>query len=763
MEKVYVISENGELYNFLGNAPKYGEFLDNIEFINVTSVTNIVDKAVCVILDKSNYELDILRLFAKKMYVIICTEDGILDIDVEEDNRVLVVNKKYSIEQIYAALKMMLGYRKMEKVTEKTKEAEVDVKQAAQTDYLTGLPNRRGMYEYFSWGLKSDTVHCMFIDIDNFKKVNDTYGHKMGDKLLIRVSHMVKDKIGDAFFVRLSGDEFAVIIDGNIPNEQVIAMAESIIGSVDEVQLNVDVSSIISFSIGIMLQQSSKEDLDDILLRCDVAMYQAKKGGKGRYVVYNDIAKKIEFKMSVDRDKYSAFSSGQFTIYLQPRVNMSTMGIEGVDAGIYWEHPRDGLRYPQEFMEILEEDGFIVELENQMFDELCRIVSSWKDTPLENLTVNFRMSKKHMYKKDFVDFLNLHMRKYKLKPEKFNIGLTDIENHPKVQAMIGSLKKADYNISCMKGKTADKSTLLSASDTMADEWIIGRSLIRGLGNDRTSNILTKSIISLARELNINIVARDVEEKTEIDYLTRYGCDIATGKYFSKPFKPAEFVDYALPNITEKKHTYIYELDGKLTDQNGENEGKFIGNEAGFVYDEELKRQIVRFTGAECAIYENTLEIPRALLNSKTYSMSVFFKIEESKLWNAIVHVDFENGFCNIMPNAWDGVAMFRVKDAMYEEEWYDAIGKKLQLGIWHYITVTYNAKKQESRLYVDGELQGVSEKTHIIEGAYRIVIGGDPWQGNIKADVGRFVIRDYVLTADEIRSECKEYTERMEK
>ena len=130
MEKVYVISENGELYNFLGNAPKYGEFLDNIEFINVTSVTNIVDKAVCVILDKSNYELDILRLFAKKMYVIICTEDGILDIDVEEDNRVLVVNKKYSIEQIYAALKMMLGYRKMEEVTEKTKEAEVDVKQA---------------------------------------------------------------------------------------------------------------------------------------------------------------------------------------------------------------------------------------------------------------------------------------------------------------------------------------------------------------------------------------------------------------------------------------------------------------------------------------------------------------------------------------------------------------------------------------------------------------------------------------------------------
>lgn len=757
MEKVYVVSETGQLYNFLKNAPKYGEFLDNIEFINVTSVTNIVDKAVCVILDKSNYELDILRLFAKKMYVIVCTEDGTMDIDVEEDNRVLVVNKKYSIEQIYAALKMLLNYRKMEVIVEKNKDTEVDVKQAAQTDYLTGLSNRRGMYEYFSWELKSDTVHCMFIDIDNFKKVNDTYGHKMGDKLLIRVSHTVKDKIGDAFFARLSGDEFAVIIDGNIPKEQVIDIAESIIGAVDEVQLNVDVSSIISFSIGIMLNQSSKEGLDDILLRCDVAMYRAKKGGKGRYIVYNDIAKEVEFKMSVDRDKYAALSSGQFKIYFQPRINVTTMGVEGVEAGIYWEHPRDGLRYPKEFIEILEEDGFIVELENQMFDELCRIVSGWKNTSLEKLAVNFRMSKKHMYKKDFVNFLNMHMEKYKLKPENFCIGLTDIENHPKVQEMVGNLNKAGYDISCMKGKNADKSTLLSASDTMAGEWVIGRSLIQGLGKDRTSMILTKSIISLARELNIHVVAKDVEEKSEIDYLNKYGCDVISGKYFSKPLKPAAFLEYGLANTIEKKHTYIYELDGRLTDQNGENEGKFIGDKTTFVYDDELKKQVVRFTGESGSVYENTLEIPTELLNPKNYSISISVKTDMCKLWNAVVQIDFENGFASIMPNAWDGVAMFRVKDTMYEDEWHDAIGKELKLGKWHYITATYNSKKQESRLYVDGELQAVAENVHTVENANRIVIGGDVWQGNIKADVGHFVIRDYVITGDEARDEYKEY------
>ncbi len=757
MEKVYVISENGELYNFLSNAPKYGEYLDNIEFINVTSVTNIVDKNVCVMLDKNNYELDILKLFAKKMYVIVCTEGGSLDIDVEEDNRVLVVNKNYSIEQIYAALKLMLSYRDMENKADKAKDVEVDVKQAAQTDYLTGLPNRRGMYEHFSWEIKSDTVHCMFMDIDNFKKVNDTYGHKMGDKLLVRVSHMVKEKIGDAFFARLSGDEFAAIIDGNVPKEQVIAIAESIIGAVDEVQLNVDVSSIISFSIGIMLDQSSKDDLDDILLRCDVAMYQAKKGGKGRYIVYNDIAKEVEYKMSVDRDKYTALSSGQFKIYFQPRINIATLGVEGVDAGIYWEHPRDGLRYPEEFIEILEEDGFIVELENQMFDELCRIVSCWRNTPLEKLVVNFRMSKKHMYKKDFVDFLNAHVEKYKLKPENFCIGLAEIENHPKVKEMVKNLKKSGYDISCNKGNVVNKSTLLSVNDTTAVEWVIDRSLIKGLGSDRTNMILTKSIISVARELNIRIVSKDVEEKAELDYLGKYGCDVASGKYFSQPLKPTAFMDYALSNIIEQNNTFIYDLDGKLTDQNGKNEGKFIGDKTGFVYDNELKKQVVRFIGEAGNAYENTLELPKELVNVQNYSISVSFKTDEYKLWNAVVQMDFENGFASIMPYAWDGVAMFRVKDFLHEEEWHDAIGKELEKGVWHYITATYNSKKQESRLYVDGKLQATAENVHTVEDPSRIVIGGDVWQGNIKGDVGHVVIHDYVITGDEARNEYMKY------
>ncbi len=757
MEKVFIISEDTQLLNFLKGASKYGNYLDNIEFVNVTSVTNIVERNTCVIIDKENYELDVLRLFAKKMYVILCVDNNDMQIDIEHDNRILVINKPYVEEQVYSAIKTLLEYKNMENELYKNRDAEMDVRRAAETDYLTGLPNRRGMYEYFGWELKANTVHCMFIDIDNFKKVNDTYGHKMGDKLLIKVSHLVKEKVGDSFFARLSGDEFAVIIDGDTPKEQVIGMAEDIINSTDEIDMSVDVSSIISFSVGIMLDQSSADDLDDILLRCDVAMYEAKKNGKGRYIIYNDIAKQVAYKMSVDRDKYSALSNGQFKIYLRPRMNMVTSGIYGVEAGIYWEHPKDGLRRPEDFINILEEDGFIVELELQMFEELCKIVSNWKNTPLEVLTVFMRMSNKHFFSKKFIARIIGLVNLYGLVPERICIGLNEIESHPKFQENLEEVKKAGFEVACSKGLLNNKASLLSVNDSIADEWVLEGSVVKGVYKSKTNAIVAKSIISLARELNIRVVARGVDNKQEMDYITKYGCDVGIGTYFTHPLKPAEFYEYALSNISVRENTYIYDFDGNLADQNGENEGKFIGDECEFVEDKELGRQVVKFPGREKMVLGNTVELPQHLLNGKNYTISLSIKAEDFKLWNAVFYAEFSNGFSSIMPYAWDGVVMFRVKEDMYADEWHDAIGKEISNKKWHYITATYNRKKQESRLYVNGELVASRDDVHAVENPSRVVVGGDIYKGTFNGYVGNVVIHDYVISSEEVKKEYEYY------
>lgn len=757
MQKVYIVSDNLELNNYLCNAPKYDDFMDGLKFVQVTSVSNIVERNCCVILDKKNYELEALRLFAKKMYVIICDEKNELEIDVEPENKILVVGRPYSIDQIYAALKTMMQLMNIEDSANKDKETEIDVKQAAQTDYLTGLPNRRGMYEYFSWGIKTEKIHCMFIDIDNFKKVNDTYGHKMGDKLLIRVSHIVKEKVGEAFFARLSGDEFAVIISGDVPREQVINIAENIMSSVDEVQLNVDVSSIISFSVGIMLDQSAKDDLDDILLKCDVAMYQAKKDGKGKYIIYNDIAKQIEYKMSVDREKYLALNSEQFKLYFRPRIEMGAMGIDGIDVAICWEHPRDGLRKGEEFIGILEEDSFIVDLENHMFDELCRIIAGWEDTVLKEQVVCMRMSKKHLYKKDFLYFLKHVVNKYKLIPERICLLFTEIDNHPKVNEMIRNLKSEGFQISCEKGISGEKSALLSVNDTLADEWIINKSLIKDIGVNRTNMLITRSIIALAKDLRIQVVAKDVDNDTEVQNLVRYGCNIAEGNYFADYMKSKELLDYAKDNSIISGSTYIYDFSNGLFDQNGKNEGVFFGDGCQVVHDDVLNKDVIKLVGQGKAVFENTVELPAYLLNTKSYTVSISYRSDEYKLWQSVLYAAYDNGFISIMPYAWDGVAMFRVKDYMYEDEWHDAIGKEIVPNKWHYITATYNAKKQESRLYVDGELHATVANVHTIEGCVRIVVGGDPWQGVVKGEVGHVVLHDYVAKSDDIRKEYEEY------
>lgn len=757
MDRVFIVSEDARLYSFLKSAPKYGDYFDDIEFVNVTSVTNIVERNVCVIIDKSDYELDVLRLFAKKMYVIICSDGGSLDIDIEEDNKVIVVNKPYNIEQLFCAIKLLLVYRDMDNEIYRNKDTEVDVRKAAETDYLTGLPNRRGMYEYFTLQVKTGTIHCMFMDIDNFKKVNDTYGHKMGDKLLIKVSHMVKEKIGGAFFARLSGDEFAVIIDGDVPNDQVVAMAEEIIDSVDEIEMGVDVSSVISFSIGIMFNQPSSDDLDDILLRCDVAMYQAKKTGKGKYIIYNDIEEQVMYKMSVDRDKYSALAAGQFKIYLQPRMNMVTSDIEGVEARINWEHPKDGLRETREFIDILEEDGFVVELEMQMFEELCKIVATWVNTPLESMVTFIRMSKKHLYNKKFVSKIKEIVTLAGLKPENFRIGFNEIESLHKVQNSIASIKKAGFEVACSKGIGDNKSALLNVNDSLADEWIIESDLVKGMCSDRTSAVVTRSIISLAKQLNIRVVSRGIEEKREMDYLTKDGCDIGVGPYFKENMKPQEFYEFALENIVIKNNSYIYSFNGNLLDQNGENEGKFVGEGCTFEWDEELGKNVLRFPGRSNMILDNTVELPENLLNAKNYTVSIAFKPDELKLWGSIFYVEFSNGFSSIMPYAWDGVVMFRVKDELYEEEWHDAIGQAISEKEWYYITVTYNSKKQESRLYVNGVLAALRGDVHLVDNPVRIVVGGDVYQDAFAGTVSNVVIHDYVISSEEAVLEYQYY------
>lgn len=757
MSKVYVVSDDNSLYYKMRDMLKYSDFFERLEICNVAGVGNIYERNACIILNKADFEMDLLKLIVKRMYVILITDCEDLNIDIGDEARVLIVRKPCVDDDLYLAVRMILTTMKAENDAAKMDISTSDVRKAAETDYLTGLPNRRGLYDYFTLDLKTEKVHCMFMDIDNFKKVNDTYGHKMGDKLLVKVSHLIKDKVGDAFFARLSGDEFAVIIDGYKSKDEVIDIAESIIGSTDALQMGVDVSSIISFSIGIMFNQKKTDDLDDILLRCDVAMYQAKKNGKGKYIIYNEIEQKVAYQMLVNKEKNTALANEQFKIYLQPRMNMTTSEMDGVEAGIYWEHPKDGVRSPEEFIDILEEDDFIVTLENRMFHKLCSIMSKWNKTLLEKLTVSMRMSKKHLFRKNFAGEILRELEVFGINSERICICVSEIDSHPTVIETINKLKKEGLSIGCSKSAAGEKSSLINVNDHLADYWILEKSMVTGLTNDRTYAVLGTGVISLARDLNIQIYAKGVSSDEEIQSLSISGCDMAVGEMFGGPMKPAEFTEYGNKNIKIRNKAIVYEFNNTLSDTEGQNEGRFITDGVGFTYDETLERNVVAIPGENYLPLDNTIEFPRSLMELVDFSISISIKPNKLKLWQSIFYVDYANGFISIMPSAWDGVVMFRVKEVLYEDEWHDAMGHRIPEGEWSFITVTYNHKKKESILYVNGKCMMNTLDVPMLKKPRRVVIGGDLWQGTFDGSVGHFIIKDYVMSRIEVENEFDFY------
>lgn len=210
----------------------------------------------------------------------------------------------------------------------------------ASLDYLTGLVNRRGIYEYYASLDKKSLIHAMFIDIDNFKRVNDIYGHSIGDKLLICISQLISENTR-SFAARMGGDEYVVLFDASCSEESIIDISERMLTGMQTLDFRKDILSLVSLSIGIVMNQSVSQQLDDILAKCDAAMYQAKYDGKNRYTIYKEFEKTIEINRNIELEMEDALANGEFEVYFQPKVNMITTDLYGAEALSRWIHPAD--------------------------------------------------------------------------------------------------------------------------------------------------------------------------------------------------------------------------------------------------------------------------------------------------------------------------------------------------------------------------------------------------------------------------------------
>ena len=439
--------------------------------------------------------------------------------------------------------------------------AEDEIRNLAFYDPLTHLPNRRLVSERLRQSMSSSARSnrkgaLLFIDVDNFKTLNDTLGHKTGDLLLQEVAHRLSHCIRDADTVaRLGGDEFVVILEdlSGSPEEaaaQAKMVAEKILAAVSQSYVLSGRECLSTSSVGITVFGDRTDTIDDVLQQADIAMYQAKSGGRNTLRFFAPaLQAAINARASMEEDLRQAIGTGQFQLYYQPQVQSGAL--IGAEALLRWNHPERGFLPPAEFITLAEETGLILPLGDWVLETACRQIAAWsrrKETA--HITVGVNISARQLRQPDFVEQVLSAIDRTGANPKKLDLELTEsmlVENIEEVIAKMTVLKSHGVRFSLDDFGTG-YSSLSYLKRLPLDTLKIDRAFVHDMLVDMTSGAIAQTVISLSKAMGLSVIAEGVETEQQREFLAGLGCHAFQGYLFSRPLPIDEFE--MLPDIAE---------------------------------------------------------------------------------------------------------------------------------------------------------------------------------------------------------------------
>jgi diguanylate cyclase (GGDEF)-like protein len=434
---------------------------------------------------------------------------------------------------------------------EEVKEEQAKLHRQANFDVLTGLPNR--MMALDRIGLEISRARrtlqrfaLYFVDLDNFKYVNDSLGHAVGDDLLIATGARVRSVLRNADTVaRLGGDEFLVLAPNITDEMQVEEIAERLIKAVSEPHTLSGRKVVARCSIGIALFPDNGETVETLMANADNAMYQAKATGQGSAMFFTEeMNTRLRERMQMEHDLNLAVESGQLSLYFQPVFDASGQGHRGAEVLLRWHHPERGAISPTVFIPLAEASGQIVSIGDWVLEQACRSWSAWHDAGINPGFLAINISRVQ-FRKRFSKRLAELMSMYAVPSHALELEITEsvlMDDHHLVAEELSSLRAVGLTLSLDDFGTG-YSSLSYLKRFRFDVLKIDRSFVAGLPGNPDDVSLVKAILAMAKGLDLRVVAEGVETGDQLSFLMSQDCDLAQGYLLAKPMNYEAYRTY----------------------------------------------------------------------------------------------------------------------------------------------------------------------------------------------------------------------------